>query len=556
MVAIRQRDHFKKRLRATLNSALRVANSASRVANSASRVANSASRVANSASRVANSTQIATAFISVYLKHQGLTITHLSMMTAISVASQFITGIISGILADRIGRVKPFLFINGSIFLVTMICFIVMPNIDECATRKITFDCLDQEIVARESCRISQDSFHTDSCSLIYNENATHYDENENCPFISLLLNGGIVLESRHLNETSDFCLYHVDFKNYSNQDISPCDTQSCKTFQMVCSGKDALRCHKSKSFWIILYGILIVLYNTSRINTYTFFDVIAVDLSNQYNSDFGKHRLWSVLGFSIGPALGGLILNKINLNKNDKSYAPVFVCSTIFAVLSFILVWKVNPKFHKPAPTVWKKSFEFVMNLEIILFLILLLIMGITFGFLVVYGNWYLQDLGASDLLLGVSTGVSALCGLPLLYISKWFFNKTGLRNFFALSLFSYAFYSFAFSLMQEPWLSIGIELVNVFAYHLFWVAAMQYCDKVAPVELNATMKVLAGTLHYNVARLGATAIGGYIMSNFGGRMAYRVLGSIALGYAIIYGIYLILQRLQKKKVGVQLNW
>ncbi|GBO19353.1 hypothetical protein AVEN_107402-1, partial [Araneus ventricosus] len=89
-------------------------------------------------------TQIATAFISVYLKHQGLTITHLSMMTAISVAFQFITGMISGILADRIGRVKPFLFVNGSIFLVTMICFIVMPKIDECATRKITFDCLDQ----------------------------------------------------------------------------------------------------------------------------------------------------------------------------------------------------------------------------------------------------------------------------------------------------------------------------------------------------------------------------------------------------------------------------
>ncbi|GBN53396.1 hypothetical protein AVEN_25298-1 [Araneus ventricosus] len=445
--------------------------------------------------------QTTMAFISVYLKHQGLTISHLSVMVTISVAFQFIVGMISGMFADRIGRVKPFLFMHGSIFLETLICFIVMPKIDGCDTQKITLHCIDEKLTAQDSCQIPQDTFHKDACFLIDSENATHYDENENCPFVSLLLQMDFSIENYHKNEISGFCLYQVNFKNYSSKDIPPCEIQKCEAFHVVCSKKGiSSDCLKSRSSWILVYGILVVLYNTSRTNIYRFFDIIAMDLSNQYNSDFGKQRLCSVLGLSVGPLLAGFISHKITSNESDKSYTPVFVCAAIFAAFAFIPVWKVNPKFHKPAATVWKKSFEFVMNLEIILFLILLLTMGISFGFIYIYGNWYLQDLGATDLLLGVSTGVSAICALPFLYTSKWIFNKVGLRNFFVLSLLSYAFYCFSFSLMREPWLAVGIKLVYVFAYHLFWVASVQYCDEVAPIELQATMKVLAGTLHYNI--------------------------------------------------------
>ncbi|GBO16336.1 hypothetical protein AVEN_261906-1 [Araneus ventricosus] len=311
-------------------------------------------------------------------------------MVTISVAFQFIIGMISGMFADRIGRVKPFLFMHGSIFLVTLICFIVMPKIDGCDTKKITLHCIDERLTAQDSCQISQDTFHKDSCSLIDSENATHYDENENCPFVSLLLQMDFNIENYHKNEISGFCLYQVNFKNYSSKDIPPCEIQKCEAFHVVCSKKGiSSDCLKSRSSWILVYGILVVLYNTSRTNIYRFFDIIAMDLSNQYNSDFGKQRLCSLLGLTVGPSLAGFISHKITSNESDKSYTPVFVCAAIFAALAFIPVWKVNPKFHKPAATVWKKSFEFVMNLEIILFLILLLTMGISFGFIIIYGNW-----------------------------------------------------------------------------------------------------------------------------------------------------------------------
>ncbi|GBM76905.1 hypothetical protein AVEN_153133-1 [Araneus ventricosus] len=155
-------------------------------------------------------------------------------------------------------------------------------KIDECATKKITFYCLDQEIKAPDSCQISQISFYADSCSLIYKENAVHSIENEKCPLISLLLQRDYSIENCHMNETSGFCLHRANFRNYSSKDMPPCEIQNCKELQMICSNKDpSSYCLKNRSFWILIYGIFVVLYNTSRSTVFTFFDVNTMDLCN-----------------------------------------------------------------------------------------------------------------------------------------------------------------------------------------------------------------------------------------------------------------------------------
>ncbi|CAL1295804.1 unnamed protein product [Larinioides sclopetarius] len=142
----------------------------------------------------------------------------------------------------------------------------------------------------------------------------------------------------------------------------------------------------------------------------------------------------------------------------------------------------------------------------------------------------------------------------MPILYASKWLFYKIGVRSFFILSLLSYVFY-FAFSLMREPWLVMGFELANIFAYLLFWLAVMRYCEESAPVEMQATTKGIAGVLHFNIARIGASMVGGYVMNNYGGRTAYQMIGYICLGYAVIYRTDLVIQHLLKKKAGVWLK-
>ncbi|GBN13952.1 hypothetical protein AVEN_91368-1 [Araneus ventricosus] len=437
-----------------------------------------------------------------------------------------------------------------------------MPEVDECCTKNITFDCTDEEsshFAARDSCRNFQGNFHADACSVIQNGSTGHNEEHSHCAFISILRQGSISIEKSHLNNISGLCLYQAKSKNFSDADVSSCGTQNCKSVKIVCSDNDSgngpTSCNRNRMVWIFIYGTVVVLSYTSLTAAHRCFDVISADLSNRHNSDFGKQRLWSLLGASAGPSLAGLILEKTTSEESGKNYALIFVCAILFTILSIVPVWNISPEFHKPATRLWKKSLELMKKHEIFLFFLLLLTAGISFGFQMMYGNWYLQSLGAPDLLLGISKGISTLCGLPVLYASKWFFDKTGVRSFFVLSVLCHVFYSFGFSLMREPWLAMGFELANVFAYLLFWPAVMQYCEEVAPVEMQATMKGIAGVLHFNIARIGASMIGGYVMNNYGGRMAYQVIGYICLGYAAIYGMDLIIQYLRKEKTGVRLK-
>ncbi|GBM84953.1 hypothetical protein AVEN_120220-1 [Araneus ventricosus] len=257
-----------------------------------------------------------------------------------------------------------------------------------------------------------------------------------------------------------------------------------------------------------------------------------------------------------VGPPLVGIILDKTNgSNDNEKSYTLAFVCAIIFSVFTAFSIGIVNPKFHKPASKIWKKSSELVKNLNIMLFFALLITMGSVAGFQTTYRNWYLKELGASDLLTGIISGVDALYGIPFLCKSKWCINKVGVRHVFILGLLGHVVYSFSFSAMEEPWIALIIESTTILSYHLFWVAVIQYSDEIAPDGLVAIMKILAGSLHYNIGKLGSTFVGGYVMNTYGGRTAFTVLGCIALAYTFVYGSYLIIQRLKQKKVRITLE-
>ncbi|GFT95536.1 hypothetical protein TNCV_2279931, partial [Trichonephila clavipes] len=110
-----------------------------------------------------------------------------------------------------------------------------------------------------------------------------------------------------------------------------------------------------------------------------------------------------------------------------------------------------------------------------------------------------------------------------------------------------------FSFSFLEVPWPAVIIESTVILSYHLYWVGVMQYVICIAPEGFQATVRALAGSLQYNLGKLISTTVGGYLMSEYGGRVAFRVLGSIALIYAIVYGSYLRIDHLRKKKKTIQ---
>ncbi|GFV18266.1 hypothetical protein TNCV_252271 [Trichonephila clavipes] len=277
------------------------------------------------------------------------------------------------------------------------------------------------------------------------------------------------------------------------------------------------------------------------------------VDLTHEHNNDYGRQRVWSILGSFCGPPIAGFLLHGINITGNENRYTMAFITTIVFTLLSALSLWQVKTKFYKPSAKMWRKALVMARKLEVWLFVLLLMVMGSCFGFRAIYGGWYLQGIGATDLLLGVSRGMSDAYGLPFLYSSKWWINKIGYRAIFIFCLLGNAIYCFSFSFLEVPWPAVIIESTLILAYHLYWVAAMQYVICIAPEGLQATVRALAGSIQYNLSKVITTTVGGYLMSEYGGRTAFRVFGSIALTYAIVYASYLRMDHLRKKKRKIQ---
>ncbi|XP_055952066.1 maltose permease-like isoform X2 [Argiope bruennichi] len=494
-----------------------------------------------------------TVFTPVHLKSKGFTIAHLSVFTATSVLLQCLSNVVSGIIVDKTGRSKPVLLTYLVMFIAISLAFTQMPSVKECKSSKIRFQCHkddnESRLTVEAPCTLLTDNYGDISCLIdnITNLNTSSYNEEcKSLNHISSTLNIG--LEKKQPANDSDVCNYDANSQNQTINTSELCKGENCKSFEMNCTSKEFMNCNSRREFWIIIYGIMINFLYFTHTTIYRLFDVIVTSLTYEYNADFGRQRVFSILGSLSGPPLTGLILHKSGFTADFK-YSLAFVMSSAFTLLSALALSMVSVKAHVPATKMWKQSLELVKKLDVFLFLLLVIVMGSTFGFQSTYSSWYLQDLGASDLLLGINRGAAALYGLPFLYSSKWFINKFGERNLFVLGLLGHAIYNFSFALLKEPWFALAVQLTVILTYHLFWVAVMHNIEKIAPECLQATVKILAGTLHFSIGKVITTMVGGIVMSALGGRTAYTVMGSVVSVYGIIYGIYVLVLHLRRSR-------
>ncbi|GBN44898.1 hypothetical protein AVEN_16248-1 [Araneus ventricosus] len=481
-------------------------------------------------------------FVPVYLKSRGITIAHLSVFTATSIISQCLSNLVSGTITDKTGRSKPVLMANIVIFLLISLVFTQMPHVKECSRERIRLRCSEGNLTARESCQILSNSTDSVSCSLVKSINSQGNGGPELCKPFNISSFNVVVKENKSRNY-SITCRYNIHLQNYSTKSVGLCKGE-CKLFEMDCTFNESHDCNANRGFWIVIYGILINFLYFSHTTTYRLFDVIVTDLTNAHKADFGRQRVFSIIGSLTGPPMAGYILHQ----SGDKQYSTVFFSSAIFAALSALSMSAVDVKPKKPASKMWKKTLGWVMNLDVCLFFLMIVIMGSAYGFQITYSSWYLQDLGASDLLLGINRGMAGLYGLPFLYSSRWWVDKIGHRNLFVLGLLGHAVYCFSFSLLTEPWFVLVIQLTIVVTYHLFWVTTMLNIVETAPEGLQATARILAGCLHFSIGKIISILIGGYIMSTSGGRLAYTVMGSIISIYAAVYATHVVLRRKAEK--------
>ncbi|GFS92419.1 MFS_1_like domain-containing protein, partial [Nephila pilipes] len=243
----------------------------------------------------------AIAFIPVFMKHRGFTVTEFATIRTISIPLQLLGGVVSGIFADKIGRTKPIMMGYFIIYLLVILSFALMPKITECGFNTMNFTCQDDDFTlftADYNCVALENNTQKISCSKISFRNATLRENQSNCIHVNnVYASEDIIAERNMLNNNSNICRYNLSLKNNLTENVTTCGIENCDLLILSCTSKLSTNCIENKEVWILIYCIAFIVYDVTRSTLFKLFDVTVVDLTVQHGSDYGRQRVWSMIG-------------------------------------------------------------------------------------------------------------------------------------------------------------------------------------------------------------------------------------------------------------------
>lgn len=294
-------------------------------------------------------------------------------------------------------------------------------------------------------------------------------------------------------------------------------------------------------TFW--LYLIIRVFHQVAVGLSYVLLDTTTIMLAERHNSNYGRQRFWAILATGVFSPICGFVIDHVSYNvdeygKKINDYSPAFHFFNVLTALTLFKASMLGVEIAKMEINVWGNVKPLLKSANVWIFLFSVFIMGSCWGFLESFLFVHLQkNLHAPNYLLGLTVTVGAFIGLPFLYGSDWFFKKVGAVELLLLALVTYFVRLVGYSLLDNPWWCIPYELMEAFTLHLMWVATVRLAYQISPPGMLATMQAVVGGLNFGVGRGFGSLVGGAVIVLYNERIAFRVIGSMALTTAILYG-------------------
>jgi PPP family 3-phenylpropionic acid transporter len=143
-------------------------------------------------------------------------------------------------------------------------------------------------------------------------------------------------------------------------------------------------------------------------------------------------------------------------------------------------------------------------------LFLLVIFVAG--FGDALVRNYWflYLDDLGASSLLMGFSLTIGTISELVVLFYSSRLLKRLGTRKLLVLGASAQALRLLAWSVIGDPYLALSFQLLNGLALGALWMAGVAYAKQIAPEGMGATAQGILSGVYFGFSSAVGALLGG----------------------------------------------
>ncbi|GFQ92260.1 MFS_1_like domain-containing protein [Trichonephila clavata] len=493
-------------------------------------------------------------FMTVLYKQRGVSLSELASMTIIAPIIQFLGSATSGVVADKIGRAKPVLFVNLFLLLLLIIGILFLPKIDRtnCLPYSINLTCSEEQQMAQTECNLLEKKIEISLCEANCSKNVFEKcdDRTSACKIFDEKelknLSLSVYIDNFHDTKIDNQCSYYVTALEYENNNISWCDSNRGQFCSLSCTVDPKINHCKpaNPGSLLIIYTVLYVLFLTTYSNCYRCMDVTTMFMVKEYGSNFGHERFFAISGNLLISPLAGYIAQVSTPVGGEKNYGAALYLFIAMICFLFFVLYNLPVRVTSPSENMWRKSLALLKNIDVVLFFIIILTLGTSWNFTKYFLFWYLEEMNAPSLLLGLITSVSALYGLPFLLTAKWWVQKIGANGIIILAFIAYAIYSTGYSFLENPWYALILEANGILTYYLLWVAVVEHSHDIAPEGLTSTIITISGAIHYSIGKATSGLSAGFIMSAFGGKVAFRFNALLCLCCAFFYGSYVFIRK------------
>jgi PPP family 3-phenylpropionic acid transporter len=253
--------------------------------------------------------------------------------------------------------------------------------------------------------------------------------------------------------------------------------------------------------------------------------DNAVLALLGENRARYGRLRLWGALGWGVAGTALGMAIDRFGAGWGFYG-ALVFLAGGLLATRAL----QVTPAaIGQPF---WQGIRFFVTSKPWLVFLITIFLNGMAAG---VGNNFlflYLDELAATETLMGLTLFVATVSELPIFFYGDRLLNRLGARGLLLLSLGASVIRMVGYALMPAAWVVLPLQLLHGLTFSAMWVAGVAYANRAAPTGMGATAQGLLSGVSMGMAGAAGAMIGGYLYGAVGPAATFGWAGAtVAVG-------------------------
>lgn len=280
---------------------------------------------------------------------------------------------------------------------------------------------------------------------------------------------------------------------------------------------------------------VMALFYNTLQ----PVLDSMALQIA-KHNPKFsyGTLRFYGAAGFSFTAIITGQFIDAVNIT-------AIFIVSAITMLLAFFFsFWLPDEKNEKEPATAYSNVWAVIKNPQLLFLLTCVFLVSVGATSIWNFYSTYLKENGASDSFVGYGLSFQGLCELPIFYFSARIILKLGLKTTLLITVLATALRLVLYYLIKMPVATIPVELLHGFSWSLFWVACVEYVNKLVNERWQATGQSLLYAAYF-----GAGAIAGNYWVQYFLDKNMKMADVFLINAALIFIVAIALYFFMKKK-------